>query len=104
MEGTLTTNNGRVRVSIRDHGRGIPEGMEEKVFGRFGQLDDDGQKSTQGSGLGLHISRQLARQMAGDLFYESEVGVGSTVHVEFGIGAGAETTPQAAPSALQSTD
>ncbi|MDF3384434.1 ATPase [Sulfitobacter sp. M85] len=104
VEGTLTTNNGRVRVSIRDHGRGIPEGMEEKVFGRFGQLDDDGQKSTQGSGLGLHISRQLARQMAGDLFYESEVGVGSTFHVEFGIGAEAETAQQAAPSALQSTD
>ena len=104
VEGTLTTNNGRVRVSIRDHGRGIPEGMEEKVFGRFGQLDDDGQKSTQGSGLGLHISRQLARQMAGDLFYESEVGVGSTFHVEFGIGAEAKTAQQAAPSALQSTD
>ena len=104
VEGRLTAHQGRVRISIRDHGRGIPEGMEERVFGRFGQLDDDGQKSTQGSGLGLHISRQLARQMAGDLFYESEAGVGSTFHVEFGIGAEAEPAPQAAQGALQSTD
>ena len=104
VEGRLTAHQGRVRISIRDHGRGIPDGMEERVFGRFGQLDDDGQKSTQGSGLGLHISRQLARQMAGDLFYESEAGVGSTFHVEFGIGAEAEPAPQAAQGALQGTD
>lgn len=103
VEGTLTTNQGRVRISIRDHGRGIPEGMEERVFGRFGQLDDDGQKSTQGSGLGLHISRQLARQMAGDLFYESEVDVGSIFHVEFGIGAEENPTPQDEDNTLQIT-
>lgn len=103
VEGTLTTNNGRVRISIIDKGRGIPEGMEERVFGRFGQLDDDGQKSTQGSGLGLHISRQLARQMAGDLFYESEVGVGSTFHVEFGLGAASNPTPEGDENTLQQT-
>ena len=42
--------------------------------------------------------------MAGDLFYESEAGVGSTFHVEFGIGAEAEPAPQAAQGALQGTD
>ena len=93
VEGSLVASDGRLRLSIRDQGRGIPDGSEDKVFGRFGQVADGGQKSTQGSGLGLHISRQLARQMAGDLFYESEVGAGSVFHVEFGV----QTNKDAAP-------
>lgn len=57
-------------------------------------MADGGQKSTQGSGLGLHISRQLARQMAGDLFYESEVGAGSVFHVEFGVQSNKDAAPK----------
>ena len=94
VEGNLRTDDGRVRLSIRDQGRGIPAGSEEQVFGRFGQVADGGQKSTQGSGLGLHISRQLARQMSGDLFYESEVGAGSVFHVEFGVQTNQDTAPE----------
>ncbi len=83
IKGALTVFDGRVRLSIKDKGRGIPEGMEAQIFGRFEQLKGSGQNSTQGSGLGLHISKQLARQMSGDLFYESKVGVGTTFHMEF---------------------
>jgi len=83
IEGALTVSDERVRLSIKDIGRGIPEGMEGIVFGRFEQLKDSGKSATQGSGLGMHISRKLAKQMSGDLFYESEVGVGTTFHLEF---------------------
>jgi len=99
VEGVLRVTDGRVRLSISDQGRGIPEGSEEKVFGRFGQVADGGQKSTQGSGLGLHISRQLARQMAGELFYESKVGAGSVFHVEFGVQTNKDGPPE--PGLLQ---
>ena len=83
VEGVLSTFNGQVRLSINNAGRGIPEGMESQVFGRFEQVENSGQSSTQGSGLGLHISKKLAQQMSGNIFYESQVGVDTTFHVEF---------------------
>ncbi|NOR32325.1 MAG: ATPase [Sulfitobacter sp.] len=83
VEGALAIEKGRARLSIKDSGRGIPEGMESQVFGHFEQVKNGGQFSTQGSGLGLHISKKLAQQMSGDVFYDSQVGVGSTFHVEF---------------------
>jgi signal transduction histidine kinase len=83
VEGKIEVWQGRVRLSIQDMGQGIPEGMEDKVFGRFEQIPNSGQHATQGSGLGMHISRNLARKMQGDIFYESQVGVGTTFYVEF---------------------
>ncbi|SIO06920.1 histidine kinase N-terminal 7TM domain-containing protein [Vannielia litorea] len=84
VEGRLHFSDQRVRLSIKDSGRGIPEGMEAMVFGRFAQVAGSGQRSTQGSGLGLHISNQLAKRMSGNLSYESKMGAGTTFHVEFG--------------------
>ncbi|RYH01172.1 ATPase [Salipiger sp. IMCC34102] len=83
VEGALTVVDGRVRLSIRDTGSGIPDGMEDKVFGRFEQLENGGQAFGQGSGLGLHISKRLAERLSGKLFYESRVGFGTTFHLEF---------------------
>ncbi|SFS57703.1 Signal transduction histidine kinase [Sulfitobacter marinus] len=93
VEGALMIDNGRARLSIKDSGRGIPEGMESQVFGHFEQVKSSGQSSTQGSGLGLHISKKLAQQMSGDVFYDSEVGVGSTFHVEFALVDEGDTEP-----------
>ena len=83
VEGVIKVTDDYVRLSITDTGQGIPEGMEGKVFGRFEQVANSGQSCTQGSGLGLHISRQLAKQMQGDVYYESQMGTGTTFHVEF---------------------
>jgi signal transduction histidine kinase len=83
VEGALRTSDSQITLSIKNAGRGIPDGMEGQVFGRFEQVENSGQSSTQGSGLGLHISQKLAKQMSADIFYESTVGVGTTFHVEF---------------------
>ncbi|MCZ4352730.1 ATP-binding protein [Roseovarius aestuarii] len=85
IEGSIAVSEGRVRLSIKDTGQGIPEGLEAQVFGRFEQIKNSGQSATQGSGLGLHISKLLADQMSGDLFYESKVNVGTTFHIEFDL-------------------
>ncbi|SFQ64997.1 Signal transduction histidine kinase [Roseivivax halotolerans] len=81
---TLVRDEG-LRLSITDSGRGIPQGMQDIVFGRFQQVADDGQGATQGSGLGMHIARKLARQMNGELSYESVPGQGATFHLDFPI-------------------
>ena len=69
---------GQVHIHVRDTGRGIPAGELESVFEPFVQVDRHvTPHNDQGVGLGLAISRELARRMGGNLRAESEVGVGS---------------------------
>ena len=70
---------GVIRVRLSDTGRGIPPGQLERIFEPFVQVDRQRtQDSQQGVGLGLAISRDLARVMGGELTAESELGRGST--------------------------
>ena len=81
--------DGFVDVVIRDRGIGIPEGAEEKVFGRFTQVDDSETRSARGSGLGLHISRRIMRELDGDISYTSVLGKGSVFRMRLPIQADA---------------
>jgi signal transduction histidine kinase len=70
---------GGVRVSVRDTGRGIAPEQQRRIFDPFVQVDRHlTAESQQGVGLGLAISRDLARGMGGDLGVESVPGEGST--------------------------
>jgi signal transduction histidine kinase len=72
------SRDGRARISVADTGRGIPASKLESVFDPFVQLDRSANPgSQQGVGLGLAISRALARGMGGELTAVSEVGKGS---------------------------
>lgn len=63
-----------VAVRVIDDGDGVPEGDEARIFEPFGQSDSASQR--QGSmGLGLAVSRRLARLMEGDLVYRRDNGV-----------------------------
>ena len=71
-------DDGRVRLHIEDTGRGIADDQLERIFEPFVQLDRSaGVESQKGLGLGLAISRELARRMSGDIVAESRLGVGS---------------------------
>jgi PAS domain S-box-containing protein len=67
-----------VRVSVRDTGIGIPADKLEAIFDPFVQVDASRTRTTEGSGLGLSISRELARGMGGELDARSAPGEGST--------------------------
>ena len=60
---TLNSTDKTITFSVADTGSGIPSGMEEEIFSRFRQLDH----TTQGSGLGLYISRLLANLLGGKI-------------------------------------
>jgi signal transduction histidine kinase len=71
--------DGGVRIRVRDSGRGIPPEQLGRIFDPFVQVDRHlTADSQQGVGLGLAISRDLARGMGGDLGVESVPGQGST--------------------------
>lgn len=67
-----------VRVGITDAGPGIPADQLERIFEPFVQLDVSSDAGSGGVGLGLAISRDLARAMGGDILVQSEPGRGST--------------------------
>ena len=56
-----------LRITVRDTGRGIPPGQRERIFEPFVQVDAGLTRTQSGVGLGLSISRDLARGMGGDL-------------------------------------
>ena len=72
---------GRVRLSVVDHGRGIPETDLERVFDRFERIEDE--SGAAGAGLGLSICREIMTMHGGKLWVESDVGSGSRFHAEF---------------------
>lgn len=66
-----------VRVSVKDTGHGIPEREMEGIWQPFVQIDRRLNHPGEGVGLGLAISRDLARKLGGELSATSEVGRGS---------------------------
>lgn len=81
------------RIFVSDTGPGIPEGMKDKVFDRFSQLDSSDQRRAMGSGLGMNISKEIVEHLGGRIDYDSRVGKGSTFYTDFPIWEGpVETT------------
>jgi len=66
-----------VRFEVADTGAGIPKDKQNAIFEPFVQLDRTLSSGHEGIGLGLAISRDLARQMDGKLTVKSEPGKGS---------------------------
>ncbi|UDF03066.1 ATP-binding protein [Asticcacaulis sp. AND118] len=73
----------RVIVSVIDHGPGIPEEFQDRIFGKFSQADSSATRQGSGTGLGLHISQQLVHYMGGEIGFDTAAGIGTTFHISF---------------------
>src|SRR4029079_13175395 len=73
-----TADEGFLRISVRDTGIGIPEEQQVRLVQSFTQADSSTTRKYGGTGLGLVISRRLARLMGGDLTFESIPSKGTT--------------------------
>ena len=73
IEVAVGTTDHTARVVVRNHGSGVTPGDTEHIFEKFRQLD----ATSPGAGLGLFISRGLARAHGGDLIVQPAVDVGS---------------------------
>ncbi len=83
---TVLRTAGRVRLSVRDRGPGIPADQRERVLERFVRLD--AARSTQGSGLGLSLVAAAARLHGANLSL-GDAGPGLIVTLEFPLAQGA---------------
>jgi|GEM_PF-2719364 len=74
----ISDDNGNIVVEVEDTGIGIPDTVKERLFQPFTQGDSSTKRKYGGTGLGLVISRSLARMMGGDITLKSQPSKGST--------------------------
>jgi PAS domain S-box-containing protein len=88
---------GFVRLSVSDSGRGIERGLIGSIFDPFVTTKAPGE----GTGLGLYVCHSIVQGLGGRIWVDSEVGKGSTFHVDLPMGAPsrvASEAPHAAPT------
>jgi len=74
-------SQGRVRVSVRDFGKGIPPEFQPRLFQKFSQADSSDSRRLAGTGLGLAISRAIVERLGGNIGFETGPG-GTTFYVD----------------------
>jgi PAS domain S-box-containing protein len=74
-----------VRISITDHGPGIPYSFRDRIFQRFSQADGSDSRKKGGTGLGLTIAKALIERMGGTIDYDSRPGIATTFVIELPV-------------------
>jgi len=87
------------QVTVQDHGLGIHPDDLAKLFTRFGRITREETVSIPGTGLGLWLSRELARMHGGDVTVESVPGRGSTFTLSIPLPAGGSQAARAVHAA-----
>ncbi|HEY9250254.1 MAG TPA: HAMP domain-containing sensor histidine kinase [Rariglobus sp.] len=77
----LELHHGTLYLSVRDSGPGIGKADQAKLFKKFARLTARPTAGETSSGLGLAIVRRLVQNLSGDVWCESELGVGATFYV-----------------------
>ncbi len=72
----------RVRISVRDHGDGIPAEFKPRLFEKFAQADATDARQKGGTGLGLSIVREIVTRLGGMVGFEDADGGGTVFYVE----------------------
>lgn len=82
-----------VRISVRDHGEGIPAEFHSRIFQKFAQADSSNTREKGGTGLGLAISRELVERMGGNIGFDSDLPKGAHFYVDLPVTTPRQQTP-----------
>ena len=108
IAGRRSTDTGDlVRVWVKDEGPGIPKEYQTLIFERFQQVTEDGGLTDRpkGTGLGLPIAKEIVEHLGGNMWVESEPGLGTTFFFTVPMARSVREVGGAAPSAqAQSTE
>lgn len=72
---------GQVKLAIKDNGCGIPADQQDKIFSKLFRASNASRVATDGSGLGLYVTKALTQQSGGSIWFESVEGQGTTFYV-----------------------
>lgn len=93
----VSTHGRQVRFAVADSGPGIADRNLDLIFEPFRQVEASFTRKSEGTGLGLAVSRQLARLLGGDVTVAAQLGVGSTFTLALPLEAEADASaPNAA--------
>ncbi|MDH5484510.1 MAG: PAS domain S-box protein [Gammaproteobacteria bacterium] len=82
IEITSAIHKDSVRISVTDHGPGIPLEFQPRLFEKFSQSDSSDTRQKGGTGLGLSISKLIAEQHGGRIGFISQQGIGSCFYID----------------------
>src|SRR5262249_40489233 len=105
VEVRVLSEEGKLRIVVKDSGEGMPSEFLPRIFERFSQADTSMTRKHGGLGLGLSIVRHLVELHGGSILAESRgEGYGATFTVEFPVPAAAliEEHPTAASAGVPS--
>lgn len=74
--------NNSLRISVKDHGKGIPEEFRKTIFDRFVQADSSDTRQAGGTGLGLNITQAIIKKHNGQIDFHNEPGKGTTFYFD----------------------
>ncbi len=76
-------DGGKIEISVKDTGIGIPKRDIDRIFDRFYRVDKARSRASGGTGLGLAITKEIVEYHGGTIKVESELNVGTTVTIAF---------------------
>ena len=79
----LHRKDGKLEITVRDHGPGVPDELEGKMFQRFTQAHTTGKQKFKSTGLGLSICKQMTEGMGGEIGYFNNEDDGATFWARF---------------------
>ncbi len=80
VELAVESKNDFVEVTVKDTGVGIPNDQKNRVFSKFFRADNVVKMQTEGTGLGLYLTKNIVEKHGGKIWFESKEGKGTTFH------------------------
>jgi PAS domain S-box-containing protein len=81
----VETRGETVRISVRDHGHGVPVEFRPRIFEQFAQADATDARQKGGSGLGLSIVKRIVDQLGGEVGFDDAPGGGTIFRVDLPV-------------------
>jgi signal transduction histidine kinase/DNA-binding response OmpR family regulator len=78
----VEARNESVRISVRDHGHGVPDEFKPRIFEKFAQADATDARQKGGTGLGLSIVKEIVDRLDGSVGFGDAPGGGAIFHVD----------------------
>lgn len=78
--------DGQIVMSVRDQGIGIPIEVQQRIFEKFFRAENAVKTQADGTGMGMYIARTIMEQSGGKIWFESELGRGSTFFASLPLG------------------